>query len=70
MEFSTKDDGNDQWGGNCAIFATGAQWYKHCYDSNLNGQYGVDSQGKGVTWNTWRGWEHSLLFTEMKSHHS
>ena len=40
------------------------------YVSNLNGRYGVDSQGKGVTWNTWRGWQYSLLFTEMKTRRS
>ena len=71
MKFTTKDNDNDlgNWGssGNCAIYFTGAWWYGSCYDSNLNGQYGVDSQGKGVTWNTWRGWEHSLPFAEMKT---
>ena len=74
MKFTTRDNDNDlgNWGssGNCAIYFTGAWWYKDCYYSNLNGQYGVDSKGKGVTWNTWRGWEHSLLFTEMKIRHS
>ena len=69
MKFSTKDDDNDQWGGNCAISFTGAWWYQSCYQSNLNGQYG-QYQGKGVTWNTWRGSEHSLLFTEMKTRRS
>ena len=32
---STKDDDNDQWGGNCAG-TRGAWWYKSCYHSNLN----------------------------------
>ena len=37
---------------NCAIEFTEAWWYNNCYYSNLNGQYGVNSKGKGVTWNT------------------
>ena len=68
MKFSTKDDDNDQWSdGNCAIVYTGAWWYNICYHSNLNGQYGVDSQEKGIMWYTWRGSGHSLPFTEMKT---
>ena len=72
MKFTTKDNGNDNWGssGNCAIYFTSAWWYNDCYHSNLNGQYGVDPQGKGVTWNAWRGSQHSLPFTEMKTQRS
>ena len=71
LTFTTKDNDNDSgnWGSNdnCAIYFTGVWWYKNCYYSNLNGQIGVDPQGKGVTWNTWRGSVHSLPFTKMKT---
>ena len=70
MKFSTKDNDNDQLGGNCAIISTGAWWYKSCHDSSLNGQYNVDSGGMGVFWNRWKGQGHSLPFTEMKTRRS
>ncbi|XP_048742418.2 ryncolin-1-like [Ostrea edulis] len=39
MKYSTKDQDNDTYGGNCATSHKGAWWYYRCYDSNLNGQY-------------------------------
>ena len=61
MKFTTKDNDNDPNNfNNCAIYYTGAWWYNSCYYSNLNGQYGVNSSGVGVTWNTWRGSAYSL----------
>ena len=49
--FSTKDDDNDQWDGNCAT-THGAWWYKSCCHSNLNGLYGADAND-GIVWYHW-----------------
>ena len=66
MAFTTKDRDNDRDGGNCAVQFTGAWWYKHCYRSNLNGQYlGNKNDARGATWADFRG-SLSLKFTEMK----
>ena len=69
MKFTTKDNDNDvsSDNSNCAIAYTGAWWYKSCHYSNLNGQYGVLSFGKGIYWDTFRT---SLSFTEMKTRRS
>ena len=68
MKFSTKDNDNDLDGGNhnCAISYTGAWWYASCHLSNLNGKYGDDIYGKGINWSTWKGFQYSLPFTEIK----
>ena len=67
MKFSTKDQDNDSWNRNCAVTFTGGWWYRDCHDSNLNGQYLVDSTDhKGIQWHkTWK--LDTLKFTEMKS---
>ena len=46
MAFTTKDRDNDKWSNNCATSYKGAWWYKDCYDSHLNGNY-----GDGNCWN-------------------
>ena len=53
--FSTIDNDNQNSAdGNCAIIYSGAWWYKHCHDSNLNGyNYGTSDPtpyGKGIIW--------------------
>ena len=52
MKFSTKDNDNDLYGGNCAS-SRGAWWYKNCYECNLNGLYGADTQD-GIVWYAWK----------------
>ena len=66
MKFSTKNNDNDQSSYNCALTWTGAWWYKDCHWANLNGRYGDNRNSKGINWYTWKGWEYSLPFTEMK----
>ena len=67
--FSTKDRDNDGAGHfDCAVYYTGAWWYKDCLYSNLNGKYlGKMSKNDygGVVWHDFRSGL-SLKFTEMK----
>ena len=66
MAFTTKDRDNDRSSYNCAVYYTGAWWYKDCYQSNLNGQYlGDKSDYQGAVWHLFRRGL-SLKFTEMK----
>ena len=66
VKFSTRDNDNDQSGGNCALNWKGGWWYKSCAYANLNGRY----LGKGNTHYSgdhWRGWKmDSLKEVEMK----
>ena len=66
MKFSTKDQDNDDYSNSCAQTYTGAWWYGSCHLANLNGQYGVDTYGKGINWQKWKGHDHSLKATAMK----
>ncbi|XP_068755526.1 uncharacterized protein [Montipora capricornis] len=53
MAFTTKDSDNDRYRRNCAVYLTGAWWYKSCSESNLNGKY-LRGQSRGVRWDTFR----------------
>ena len=67
--FTTRDNDNDNNGGNCAYYRNGAWWYtgNGCDRSNLNGPYiGNGYNDDAITWQDWKGY-YSLKFTEMKT---
>ena len=64
--FSTKDQDNDIHSAvSCAQSSHGAWWYEKCHNSNLNGLYGSIEEAKGLTWHTWKGSTHSMLYTAI-----
>ena len=59
MAFSTSDNDNDLYDGNCAEMFLGAWWYDRCHSSNLNGynynngslpELRPEFYGKGIIW--------------------
>ncbi|XP_063416902.1 SE-cephalotoxin-like isoform X1 [Mytilus trossulus] len=53
MMFTTKDNDNDRFSGNCATAYKGGWWYNDCYHCNLNGQFG-EKGGPGISWYYWK----------------
>lgn len=55
--FSTKDNDNDDYSGNCAQSFKGGWWYKHCLYVNLNGEYVASGvapyNAGGIQWQHW-----------------
>ncbi|XP_071173962.1 fibrinogen C domain-containing protein 1-like [Mytilus edulis] len=67
-KFSTKDQDNDAYSGNCAAMFKGAWWYNACHASNLNGLYlsgKHSSYANGMNWKSWKGHKYSLRSTGM-----
>ena len=52
MKFSTPDNDNDKYGGNCAAYYKSGWWHNHCY--SINGNHQPPAVGK------------EMLFSEMK----
>ncbi|MCL4126089.1 UNVERIFIED_CONTAM: hypothetical protein GTU68_034483 [Idotea baltica] len=67
-KFSTRDQDNDIYPGNCAQQFKGAWWYDKCHISNLNGyQYEGkhDSYADGIYWKTFHSDNYSLKETSL-----
>ncbi|KAM3848284.1 LOW QUALITY PROTEIN: tenascin-X-like [Vipera latastei] len=64
--FSTRDRDPNRVIIPCAISYRGAWWYRNCHYTNLNGLYANNRDHQGVNWFTWKGFEFSIPFTEMK----
>ena len=60
LKFSTKDEDNDEFSGNCAISYYGGWWFKDCGSSSLNNGY-----QNYIYWSKWNGF--TIRFTEMKT---
>ena len=66
MMFSTNDSDNDIYPTSCAQAYSGAWWYGACHEANLNGRHRVNNDARGIIWETWKGYYHSLKETTMK----
>lgn len=71
IKFSTYDQDNDNYNGNCAQEDKGGWWFNKCHSANLNGMYYPNGHysavtDDGVIWYTWRGWWYSLKTSIMK----
>uniref|UniRef100_A0A665TQF7 Fibrinogen-like protein 1 n=2 Tax=Echeneis naucrates TaxID=173247 RepID=A0A665TQF7_ECHNA len=71
MKFSTYDQDNDNYKGNCAQEDKGGWWFNKCHTANLNGMYYPNGHynamtDDGVVWYTWKGWWYSLKTSIMK----
>ncbi|XP_075154820.1 microfibril-associated glycoprotein 4-like isoform X2 [Haematobia irritans] len=66
MKFSTLDNSNS---GLCPRNYGGGWWFNECEDSNLNSVYrkpGEMVDLHKILWSTWKGFDYSLKFAEMK----
>ncbi|KAG7518608.1 hypothetical protein JOB18_038569 [Solea senegalensis] len=71
MNFSTYDQDNDNYRGNCAREDKGGWWFNKCHSAHLNGAYYHSGHysartDDGVVWYPWRGWWYSLKTSVMK----
>ncbi|CAJ1057945.1 fibrinogen-like protein 1 [Xyrichtys novacula] len=71
MKFSTFDQDNDNYKGNCAQEDKGGWWFNKCHSAHLNGLYYHTGHysaktDDGIVWYPWRGWWYSLKISIMK----
>ncbi|KAG9471821.1 hypothetical protein GDO78_022597 [Eleutherodactylus coqui] len=66
MVFATRDRDTQPRIVPCAMSYRGAWWYRNCHYANLNGLYNNNKDHQGINWKTWKGFEFSIPFTEMK----
>lgn len=65
--FSTFDQDHDTNStGSCAVAYRGAWWYSECHRAHLNGNWGSDAYGYGLTWYERTGFYNSVDKSEMK----
>lgn len=66
-DFTTWDQDNDRWSGNCAVDRHGGWWYNYCAYANLNGKYvgSALSAWKYPVWYHWKNKKVALKGTEM-----
>ncbi|XP_063314618.1 fibrinogen gamma chain isoform X2 [Pelobates fuscus] len=77
MQFSTSDQDNDKFDGNCAAQDGSGWWMNRCHAGHLNGKYyqggdytaadaGPEGYDNGIIWATWRSRWYSLKKVSMK----
>ncbi|NXE50763.1 FIBG protein, partial [Casuarius casuarius] len=77
MQFSTYDNDNDKFEGNCAAEDGSGWWMNRCHAGHLNGKYYIDGEytsedagpagyDNGIIWVTWRSQWYSMKKTAMK----
>ena len=67
--FSARDRDQDRSSLSCSQRFQGGWWYNSCHEANPNGRYyngNHTSFADGVNWKSFRGYQHSLRFFEMK----
>ncbi|XP_028272322.1 fibrinogen-like protein 1 [Parambassis ranga] len=71
IKFSTYDQDNDNYNGNCAQEDKGGWWFNKCHSAHLNGLYYPSGHysaatDDGIVWYPWRGWWYSLKTSILK----
>lgn len=63
-KWSTIDEDNDTWGGECTVKCNGPGWHKACQRSNPLGGYGSTEFCRGINWRTFKHKTISLDYIE------